>query len=233
MDQAQLKYQTSKTVNLDVLEVHGASQPDDLVKFPGIIHEMLDGTLASQNAGSRQLITMKFQVMSDANVRKAVDWWAADDSQIVSLVSAPGKPAGTSTGSGGLDGDYLYKCAAVDVVGSSACGTVSDSISAHGGVTVPLTWTASTGARLYKVFRSSNAGANWDLVDYTNTNSYTDLGATVFKAGVTPPSSATTWNIVTDGDFKLEWMFGTELARMLTVQVRVTSIFLKADGFPV
>jgi hypothetical protein len=233
-DTARLAYNSGgSTVDLQVLSVKGAAEPDHLTKFPGLIHQMLDGSLSSQNAGSRRNIEIKFQVMTDANLRKAVDWWAADDAQIICLATAPGKPSGASSGGGTLDGTYKYKVATFDTVGQSAVGTVSDAIVCTGSVGCALTWTAATSAlRGYKLFRSISPYATWDLVDYPLTNSYLDTGLTA-RAAVTPPASASTINVVVDGDFILEWMYDTELARMLTVHVREASIFLKASGFPI
>ena len=62
MDQAILKYNTSLTVTLDVLAVRGASEPDRVSKYPGLVFDFLDGSIAEQVKGGRREITRRFSV---------------------------------------------------------------------------------------------------------------------------------------------------------------------------
>jgi hypothetical protein len=230
-DQAQLKYQTSLTVNLDVLKVYGIAEPDHLEKS-GLVHEMMNGTISEQIAGSRRCPKIDFQVMTALNRRKVVDWWLDPNRLIVCLATAPGKPTCTPTGAGTLNGDFKYKISTVDMIGESACGTASDAVTL-GVQGCDLAWTNATSPfRYYKIYRSISPYSVWDLVDYSLVNSYSDPNNT-YRAAVTPPAAATQIAVITTNTLEFQWGYETELARMLTLELREASIFLPSAGFPI
>jgi len=232
-DQAKLTYASgASSMTLDVLAVRGAAEPDSVQKFPGIIHEYLDGSLSEQNAGARQTIVVDFHLMTMLNRRKLVDWWLDTTRTIQSMVAAPGQPSKSGSASGSLNGSYKYKIVAVDNVGYSACGTVSGVITlAVEGC--PLVWTASARARGYKIYRSIDPYTTWDLVDYSEINSYTDTGASVYKSDVTPPASASDFAVVVQNELEFRWGNETELERFATLEMKIPSIFTASDKFPV
>ena len=236
-DIAQLKYQTSKTVNLDLLAVHGASEPDHVSKFPGITHEFLDGSLAEQIAGGRRNINIDFQVMTAINRRKIVDWWLDPLRQIVCLAAAPGSPQVSLINGGSLQAGstYLFKISAVDAVGESAASTqVTTGVVGATDKTASLSWAAVTNARCYKIYGKEDAGA-WQLLRYVLTTSDTIGGIwadEIFKT-IDPLSSASVISVMTTNELEFTWAFETELARILSLELREASIFLSASGFPI
>jgi hypothetical protein len=242
-DQAKLSYSSGTLfVTLDVLSVKGAAEPDKVSKFPGIIHELLDGSLAEQNAGARQNPIIAFQTMTILQRRQVVDWWLDTTRTLDSVIAAPGKPAGADAGASGyLDGSYKYKIVAIDNVGYSACGTISEIITSTGADRkIAISYTGSTNGRGYKIFRSIDPYTVWNVVGYSEGLTFTDTGdalsvgaASVYLAAVTPPSANSALSVVTANELEFEWAFETELARMLTMELRASSIFLTAAKFPV
>lgn len=238
-DQVQLKYQTSKTVTLDILAVRGAAEPDSVSLFPAVLHEMLDGSLAQQIAGGRRNVEVSFQVMSGADRRKVVDWWLDPDRQIVCLASAPTITANTPIVGGSLTQGvvYYYKVCTIDMVGHSTASNESSQEAGPGGSetnrTIPVTWPTVANARSYKIYRKAGVGGTYKLLDYTPTNSYTDNGSVTPLRDENPPASASTINVVTEESLEFMWGHGTELARLLTLRLRERTIFLSTDGFPI
>lgn len=239
----QLSYNSGgSTVDLTVLSVKGAAEPDHLTKFPGLIHEMLDGSLSSQNAGSRRNIEIQFQVMTSANLRKAVDWWAADDAQIICLAGRPTLdfPSLVTGGSLLTFKQYDYQIRAIDTIGGGVSSFTGSCTTDGSSRSIKNDWGAIANTRCYAIYRQNvTDGGHWFLIDYTTDITYTDTGVitdalAIRDLGVSvPPSAASTINVVTEGDYILDWTNDTELGRILTVNVRETSIFLKASGFPV
>ena len=242
-DQAKLSYASGTlSVTLTVLSVKGAAEPDSLSKFPGIVHELLDGSLAEQNVGARQNPVIAFQTMTIIQRRQVVDWWLDTTRTLDSVVAAPaGAPTGASAASGELDGDYKYYVSAIDNVGYSAKGTISGVISSGGADRrITLSYAASTNARGYKIFRSIDPYNVWNVVGYSEGTTFIDTGdalgsgaASVYLAAVTPPAANSALAVVTAGELSFDWANETELARMLTMELRASSIFLKASKFPV
>lgn len=234
-DTAQLKYNTSLTVNLDVLAVHGAAEPDHVSKFPGIVHEMLDGSLAEQIAGGRREMSIDFQVMTVLNRRKVVLWWLDPDRQIVCLAATPASPNSELIAGGSLVNGttYYYKLVAVDVIGNSiASSEVSGTATVVYG-SIRLTCTAVVNARCYKIYRKVSVGGTYQLFDYATTNSYTDDGTVTALRNETPPTATSVISVITTNDLEFAWAYETELARMLHLELREASIFLSASGFPI
>jgi len=242
-DQAKLSYSSGAlSVTLTVLSVKGAAEPETLSKFPGIIHNLLDGSLAEQNAGARQNPIIAFQVMTMLQRRQVVDWWLDTTRTLDSVITAPGTPTGSPYSAGGyLNGNYKYKVAAIDNVGYSACGSQSNAISS--GTTdgkIAIDYTGVTNARGYKIFRSISPYSVWNVVGYSEGLTFSDSGdalgigaASVYLASVTPPTANSALAVVTANELEFEWAFETELARMLTMELQASSIFLTAAKFPV
>jgi len=141
-DQASL-YTTTRAITLDVLAVHGASEPDRLSKF-GVTHELLDGSLAEQIAGGRREISIDFNTMSTLQRRQVVDWWLNPDREIRSLAGTLQNPdVELITGGALTQGEtYYFKVSAVDVIGEGVrrrsigagkCNERGGSIPANGG----------------------------------------------------------------------------------------------------
>jgi len=243
-DQAKLSYSSGTlSVTLTVLSVKGAAEPETLSKFPGIIHNLLNGSLAEQNSGARQNPIIAFQVMTMLQRRQVVDWWLDTTRTLDSLVAAPaGAPTGADAGASGyLDGSYKYYVSAIDNVGFSAKGTISSVITSTGADRkITISYAASTNARGYKIFRSIDPYNVWNVVGYSEGLTFTDTGdalgseaASVYLAAVTPPSANSALSVVTANELEFSWAFETELARMLTMELQASSIFLTAAKFPV
>jgi hypothetical protein len=236
MDQAQLKYNTSVTVNLNVLAVHGASEPDRVSKF-GVVHEMLDGSISEQIAGGRRAISIDFAVMTTLDRRKVVKWFLDPDRQIVCLMTAP-TVTGTISAGGTLTGGvtHHYKVCAIDVIGHGAASAAFEIEVGPGGseslLTVNLAWAAIANARSYAIYRSVDNEATYDLIDYSETNSYTDAGTAIYVDGATVPSAATHIHVITTNELDFSWGNDTEVVRLLNVDLREASIFTMTDGFP-
>ena len=243
MAQVQLKYQTSKTVNVEVLRVWGASQPDHVQKFPGLVHTGLDGSLTEQIAGSRRCPKVEFNVLSDADIRKALAWWMSTDRQLICLADAPVLIGVTAVSGGSLlaSKNYRYKVSAVDSIGESiaSVATTGDTTTST-DKTMVSSWPSVTDAQCYKIYRQNNTdGGHWFLIDYTRDTSYTDDGSITDALALkdlgtdVPPISASVINVITPNEWSLEWRFGTELNRILTLELQEATIFLPTDLFPV
>ena len=222
-------------VDLDILAVRGASEPDSLTRFPGIIHEYLDGSLSEQIAGGRRNITIDFAIMTAAQRRKVVLWWLDPDRTVRSKLTAPTGLSASNANGGSLPlGTYHYKICGIDVIGHSAASSSANADSEATNNKINLAWTAVTGARRYKIYRSDDGGSNYDLLDYTESNSYTDDGSvTALAENVVVPSSASEISVVTTNELEFQWLDNTELHRMLTLELREDSIFTQAQQFPV
>ena len=240
-DQVQL-YTTSLpspyVFTLDVLKVYGASEPDRVTKFPGIVHEMLDGTIAEQIAGGRRDITIDFNVMSAANRRKVVKWWLDPDRKINCLATiADALTVSQYTGGGLANDDWYYQVTAIDTIGHSIANTTAQLDTSEGSKhTMQLAWTASANARLYGIYRKQGAGGTWYLIDYSVTNSYDDDGSITDALAVRqedPPSAVSSISVIATNELEFSWAHETELARMLTLELREASIFTPTAGFPV
>lgn len=244
MSQAKLSYSSgSLSLTVNVLSVKGAAEPDNLTKFPGIIHELLDGSLSEQNVGARQNVEIRFSVMTMLQRRQLVDWWLDTTRTVDSVVSAPaGAPTGVGAVGGYLNGNYKYYVSAIDNVGFSAKGTISDVIATGGAdAKITLSYAASTNARGYKIFRSRESDYNtWDVVGYSESTTFVDTGdtlgsiaASVYLADVTPPAAASALSVVCENELVFEFGHETELERLCTMSLRAGSIFLTAAKFPV
>jgi len=234
-DQASL-YTATRAISLDVLAVHGASEPDRLSKF-GVTHELLDGSLAEQIAGSRREISIDFNMMSILQRRQVVDWWLDPNRELRSLAGTPGSPAVTLVVGGSLtQGEtYYFKISAVDVIGESiASAEVNTGAVGATNKIASLSWAAVTGARCYKIYGKESAGA-YQLLRYVLGTSDTIGGIwanEIYKAA-TPPVAASHIHVISMNELEYPWAFETELARMLTLELREASIFTAAAGFPV
>lgn len=243
-DQAQLKYNTSLTVNLDVLAVHGAAEPDRVSKFPGIVHEMLDGSLAEQIAGGRREISIAFQVMSSLNLRKALLWWMDSDPQVLTIVGQPGNFTSALSAGGALlaEKKYNYGVRAIDVIGGGIVTGANTKTTTAQNKTITLGWDAVTNTRCYAIYRQNETDAlHWLIIDYTSDLTYVDAGAITdalaikdLGHGIDPPAAGDHIHVITPPEYILDWMYGTELARMLTFEkLRERSIFTATEQFPV
>jgi len=234
-DQASLyttKLASPYVFTLDVLKVYGASEPDKLEKF-GVTHEMLDGSLSEQIAGGRRDITIEFQVMSLLNRRKVVKWFLDPDRKLQSLAGTPGNfNAVKATGTGLTAALHTYTVCAVDVIGHSIAATEDSDTTSGSDLRMALSWNAVTDARYYQIYRKIAAG-NWFLLDYTTSLTYTDAGTVGLRdmgAGL-PPIATSSISVISSNELEFPWAFETELARMLTLELRDASIFTAANGF--
>jgi len=229
MDQALLRYNTSLTVTLDVLAVRGAAEPDKVSKFPNLVFEFLDGSIAEQVKAGRREITIQFHVMTAAQRRQVVAWWLDPLRTIESTLTKASEPTATLSGTG-LTGTYRYKIVAIDVIGQSEASDyleISPSDQA-----VNLAWAGSTGARMYKILRSDDGGTTYDLKDYTTGLAYTDDSTAVIWEDIAVPAGADAINLIVPGDLEFQWD-GTELVRLLEVTGRDATVFPRTSPFPV
>ena len=231
MDNVQLKYNTSLTETVGVLRVFGASEPDIVEKF-GITHDMLDGSLLEQIAGGRRSPRIEFYIMTALQRRKLVEWWLDPDRLLVCVMGLPTMLT-VGSGSGTLTGTFYYRVSAVDIIGEgAACASASAIYVASGGI---LSWVAVSGARRYKVYRSDDAEATYDFLDYVETPGYTDTGITAYKTDIATASlaAASTIAVVSPGTLVFDWGNDVELERFCTMELRETSIFTRANKFPI
>lgn len=224
------------TLDLDVLSIRGAAEPDEVEIFPDLKHEYLDGSLAEQIAGGRRNIELVLRVVDVAlSRRKLVQFWLDPVRSLTCLATAPANPsalAGSATGSLTNGVAYYYKITAVDAVGESAGSTeVSDTATAP-DLTINLTWDAVTNARLYKIYRKVAVGGTYALLAYSTTNSYSDDGTvTPFLASTSAPASATSISVVREGNAMLsEWLNGFSRSPRYSFRFNESSIF---NNFPI
>ena len=242
MDYAKLVYGAS-SVTLQVLKVYGLSEPDRVSKFHGIVHEMLDGTLAEQVAGGRRNIKIDFQTMTPAQRRKVVKWWLNTPQVVESVMTQLTIGVGAAEPGGSLPASKTirYSARALDVIGGGQCATPANSGTTGSDNTVPVTITAISGARQYAIYRRNvTDGGNWLLIDYTTSlqdrddGSITDADA-VQDLGSTSdailPAAADSINMIVPDDLVFQWGSDTELNRLLTIDGREASIF--TTDFPV
>jgi hypothetical protein len=105
-----------------------------------------------------------------------------------------GLSAGVATSGGSLAATttYFYKVTAIDSNGGETVASTESSRATTGtNKTIPVTWTAVTGASGYKVYRSTTTGTEVYLTTVL-TNSFTDAG-TITAGSTTPPSSTTAY----------------------------------------
>lgn len=228
------------TLDLDVLSVRGAAEPDEVQVFPSLRHDFLDGSISEEIAGGRRNIELVLSVVTSAlNRRKLVQFWLDPDRTIKSLAGKPGS-FGASAGTGGslTNVEHFYSVCAVDAVGRSEHATVAtETPDANDKVT--LTWTAVTNARCYVIFRKVTGG-NWWIIDYSTANSYVDTGDIAAGSGLQDlgstnesilPQVVTEIHVVRDSDSLIStWNSGFEGARSYTLRFNEASIF---DNFPV
>ena len=225
-------------VDLDVLSVRGSSEPDSISKFPGIVHEMLDGSLSEQIAGGRRNIVVEFQTMTAAQRRKVILWWLDPARQIrTTNVADPGVTGLNVTGSAGgslTNGvAYYYRVAALDTIGESIGSEPDDATASGANLSMSLAWGAVTGARRYKIYRKIAVGGTYYLHDYSETNSYIDDGSQTSVKVASALATESRISVISSNELSYEWAHETEIARILTLEVREASIFLSASGFPV
>jgi hypothetical protein len=110
------------------------------------------------------------------------------------MTTPTGLAVGAATSGGSLTASavYKYKVTAIDSAGgeTAASTEASGTVGASGTQTLPVTWTAVTGASGYRVYRTAANGAANSEVYLTSvlTNSFTDTGS--LTAGTaTPPAS--------------------------------------------
>jgi hypothetical protein len=236
-DQASL-YTTTRAITLDVLAVHGASEPDHVSKF-GVTHEMLDGSLAEQIAGGRRDMSIDFHVMTALQRRQVVDWWLDPARELRSLATIGTVTIATGGAGGSLTGGttYYYRVCAIDVIGHSALSNEVSREAGAGGeepnLQIRISWTAVAGARGYKVYRKAAVGGTYYLYDYTTDVTYLDSGTITAYRVETAPAAASHIHVITTNELEFTWGFETELNRLLHLELREASIFTAAAGFPV
>jgi hypothetical protein len=240
MNQVRLTYTpiggSSTDLDIDVIAVHGAAEPDALELFPGIKHAFLDGSLSEQIAGARRNIEIDFgPKVSAANRRNLVNFWLSASKTLTCLCATPGGFSIIMLGDqGSLDASivYYYKITAIDAIGESIASTEQTATTNTTDKAARLSWTAVANARCYKIYRKRSTGS-YKLLDYTTGTLYNDMG-TASESGLvvaTPPAGSSTISVVNGaGQFSVAWLGDTELGRDVKMPLVESSIF---QSFPV
>lgn len=234
MSQVRLNYTpyggSPATLDLDILSVRGAAEPDEVEQFPDLKHQYLDGSLARQVKGGRRNIEIEFAVVSSAlNRRKLVSFFLDPEMTLECLVATPTNLVGSlSAGGGSLTSGstYLYKVAAIDAIGYSiASSQISTGAVPSTGYKEGLSWDAMTNAVLYKIFRKKDAEA-WKVLDYSTTNSYLDLGTLTPFQTEDPPTAASVISVVTESNMLTSiWRGDFSGSPSYTIRFNEASIF--------
>jgi len=110
-------------------------------------------------------------------------------------IATANQPAAITAAAGGglAAGTYFYKVVAVTDAGTSAAGTERSGVTAAGNLTLPISWSANTGALKYRVYRYLTTNSlTGDLVYEGNALSFSDNGIAAITPGVTLPTASTT-----------------------------------------
>lgn len=231
MSTARLKYNTSLTVDLTVLAVKGASEPDHVSKFPSnLVFNFLDGSIAEQVKAGRREISISFHIMTLAERRKLVSWWLDPDKLLICTLTKCATPS-YSLIIGSLTGTFWYRIVAIDPVGESEASDYVEQVTDGDGVR--LTWAGQADARGYKILRSDDSGTTWDLKDYTTETTYDDKTTSVIWVDVDYPTKPSEINMVVPDDLVFDWAGDTELNRLCTINGRDATVFPRTSPFPV
>jgi hypothetical protein len=177
----------------DTAQGAGASAPT--VNTAGILID--NGPALFENASNS---TTAFQIQNASgvsalttnttNMRVGID-------NSYTLLSAPtGLAVGTATTGGSLTASttYYYKVTAIDSLGGQTTpSTVASGTTGTTTLTLPVTWTAVTGASGYDVYRCSGTSCTEYYLTAVLTNSFTDSGQFTASTTVTPPTTNTAY----------------------------------------
>lgn len=142
-----------------------------------------------------------------SNMRLGVDVTYA------AMSTPTGLTVGAATSGGALTASavYGYKVAAIDSAGGETTATaeVSGTVGASGTQTLPVSWTAVTGASGYKVYRTAANGAANSEVYLTTVikTSFTDSGS-ITPGSATPPASTTAYVSANNSSSSLQQSIG-------------------------
>ena len=127
---------------------------------------------------------------------------------------------------------YYYKITALDGVGETAGSVEVSATPTTGNQTINLSWTSSTAATSYNVYRTTTSGS-YGATSYlttVNTNSASDTGGTALTSG-TPPTVTTAYvaKVTASGN---SWFNGGSLGIGTTNPDEKLSVFgsIKAEG---
>jgi hypothetical protein len=177
--------------NAMVIYLVGAGSTAFNVNGVSLLKTTSKTALTIQNASSGNLLTA-----DTTNMRLGVNVTYA------AMGTPSGLAVGAATAGGSLTASavYKYKVTAIDSAGgeTAASSEASGTVGASGTQTLPVTWTAVTGASGYRVYRTAANGAANSEVYLTTvlTNSFTDTGS--LTAGTATPPSTTTAYVSTN-----------------------------------
>jgi hypothetical protein len=131
---------------------------------------------------SADVLTLVHANHAPANLsRLADDNWSLDDINFTPAISAPGRPAASTTGSGGGDFNkvYTYVVTAIDADDTESVASPARSITAASLAQtfgVRLTWTAVTDAVRYRVYKDpSNSSGVYGWIGNSSTTEFSDF----------------------------------------------------------
>jgi hypothetical protein len=173
-----------------------------VINSPTAFRNQVDSTTAFQLQNS---VGTSILSVDTTNGRIAVD----------ANYSAMSTPTGLSVGaptSGGLltaSSTYRYKVTAIDSAGGETAASTEANNATTANRTLPVTWTAVTGASGYKVYRTAAGGAANTEVYLASvlTNSYTDTAADI-GGTATPPSIGTAYTSTNNSNSTLQLSVG-------------------------
>ena len=234
MDRIRLTYTpyggSSTDMDLELLGIRGAAEPDNVGVFPDVKHNFLDGSLAEQIAGGRRNIEAMLKVIdSPANRRRLAQFWLDPDREIASLCARPGNFAAAKAAGGSLTGAlHTYTVCAIDAVGHGIAAFEDSDTTSGADLSMALSWDAVTNARCYKIFRKIAAG-HWFVLDYTTELTYVDDGTAVPLLdldAVEPPAAVSTISVVRGSDnLESNWDNDFEGARSYVLPLVEASIW--------
>lgn len=209
---------------LRYLAVRGGGEPDSFEIFPGIQHKYLSGAREEQIKGLVRRITLDLGVLDTHAKRIAILNFLLDAArEIEPTISAPTGLAANLAAGGSLPNGtaQFYKVTAVDDVGETVGSAQATATPSGANLTVNLSWNAVTGAKFYKVYRSTTTGVpgSTQFLAYATTNSYTDNGSVSLMPGAVPTDAAIEVALADPTGYENQWLDNVELGRYYTLDL--------------
>ena len=211
-----------------VTAVKGWYEPDELERFPALLHQHLSGNLSEQNAGVRRIITLDLGVVTTFALRKAVAYFFLDSDRQINLVMAAPTNLAVTAGVGVTalaNGTYYYRVSAVDEVGETTGATQDDVVITDNGNQIPtLSWDAVTNASSYRVYRTASTGDYWGEVHFlkevTGVSTTDDGSVALTSTYVLPQTQALTVVMEDPKRLVAEWLHNSRHARRFLLRVK-------------